>query len=386
MDRQSLTGAGVPPHQQSRHNNTNKGYQQRDSRNRNRPGSGDRRNWSSRENSAESMRDQKNWRQPVSSNNQNLDKEFENISNQISSLAMGRDREEGGGNSSMRIPGVIQLPLNRNNHRGGGGRDDHREKNNNSNHQSNRRNDPSKSTQSISLFKFLALATSPQWYQEASEAYKQIHDKRLIDNLVECDFTMHEMVTNGSLLKEWDTFETYRRCVQQLLHQFMVREIKFCMQYNVETHIWKILYYNTIDMLKGHANDQEKQDEETRAFYKQKTLDVINEGLAFFEKTIRLLEDEYKFSISDYIGENALIVTKGLKFLGLALVSTQKMFLFLGDLARYRELINETQSYGVSRQWYTKAQQIMPNNGRPYYQLGVLSVYSVSGRGGGFKR
>lgn len=192
---------------------------------------------------------------------------------------------------------------------------------------------------------------------------------------------MQELITNGTLLKEWDTYETYRQCVQNLLHQFVAREIKFCMQYNVENHIWKVLYYNMVDMLKGKANDGQLQEEE-RAVYKQKALEVIGEGLVFFERTLRMLEEQYQFSVSDYIGENALIVTKGLKFLGLALVSTQKMFLFLGDLARYREQINETQNYGISRQWYTKAQQIMPNNGRPYYQLGVLSVYSVSkGRG-----
>ena len=239
--------------------------------------------------------------------------------------------------------------------------------------------DNRKTTESISLSKF--LANSPKWYQESSEAYKQIHDRRLIDSLVECDFTMSELVANGSLIKEWETFETYRQCVRQLLHQFIIREIKFCMQHNVETHIWKMLYYNPIEMLKKKFNGQEEGvDEEDKAFYKKKALDLIAEGLVFFEKTFRVLEEEYKFSVSDYIGENALIVTKGLKFLGLALVSTQKMFLFLGDLARYRELINETQNYGISRQWYTKAQQIMPNNGRPYYQLGVLSVYSVSGK------
>lgn len=283
-------------------------------------------------------------------------------------------KEEG---SAMRIPGVIQLPLNRNRL----GRDAERrdsQRGNSENcgpEQSRRRNNASKTTESISLSKF--LATGPQWYQEQSEAYAQIHDKRLIDNLVDCDFTMHELVTNGSLMKEWDTFETYRRCVQQLLHQFMAREIKFCMHYNVENHIWRVLYYNPMEMLKRNFNDQ-ALDEEARAFYRQKALDIIDEGLTFFERTIKLLEEEYKFTVSDYIGENALIVTKGLKFLGLALVSTQKMFLFLGDLARHRELINETQNYGIARQWYTKAQQIMPNNGRPYYQLGVLSVYSVS--------
>jgi protein SMG6 len=69
---------------------------------------------------------------------------------------------------------------------------------------------------------------------------------------------------------------------------------------------------------------------------------------------------------------------KGLKYIGLALVSAQKLFLFLGDLARYSEQINETQNYTKAKQWYLKAQQVVPKNGRPYNQLALLSVYSVS--------
>lgn len=41
---------------------------------------------------------------------------------------------------------------------------------------------------------------------------------------------------------------------------------------------------------------------------------------------------------------------KGLGFVGLALISAQKIFLFLGDLARYKEQANETTNYGKSRQ------------------------------------
>ena len=61
----------------------------------------------------------------------------------------------------------------------------------------------------------------------------------------------------------------------------------------------------------------------------------------------------------------------------MALVSAQKLLLFLGDLARYKEQINETHCFGRAKSWYVKAQQIQPKNGRPYNQLAVLSIYSV---------
>jgi protein SMG6 len=53
----------------------------------------------------------------------------------------------------------------------------------------------------------------------------------------------------------------------------------------------------------------------------------------------------------------------------------------LGDLARYKEQANETASYGKARSWYLKAHQLAPKNGRPYNQLAILAVYTVSKAG-----
>jgi hypothetical protein len=89
------------------------------------------------------------------------------------------------------------------------------------------------------------------------------------------------------------------------------------------------------------------------------------------------LEQTYKFKLETFLSPNN-VSTKGLGFAGLALVSAQKIFLFLGDLARYKEQVNETSNFGKSRQCYIKAHQINPKNGRPYNQLAILAVYAVS--------
>jgi hypothetical protein len=89
------------------------------------------------------------------------------------------------------------------------------------------------------------------------------------------------------------------------------------------------------------------------------------------------LEQTYKFKLEGFLCANT-VSTKGLGFAGLALISAQKIFLFLGDLARYKEQVNETSNFGKSRQCYIKAHQINPKNGRPYNQLAILAVYAVS--------
>ncbi|XP_055709469.1 telomerase-binding protein EST1A isoform X2 [Phlebotomus papatasi] len=377
------------------------------SRNRSRNRRRNRNSWSSRDNSAEthfmrnsqeslhSIRDPTNWRREI-----NLDEEFKNISNQISTLNI--DTEKGAASSK---PGMIVLPQER-------AKAVPREIPRNSgvgpnSQQSKILFDPKNPHQPIVVTasqgrnytppdainnatdnhavldacqyagdKYYASnnANPPIWYDSTSEAYQQVHNCDLIDNLVQTDQQIQELLVNGVLFREWDTFTLNRRCLKQLLEQFLIRELKFCQQYNVEQHIWKLLYYNTIEMLrKLHAEDT---TEDGRAFYKAKCLELIDEGSGFFEKLLKTLEQKYNFHVDNFVGVNAGSMARGLKMIGLALVSAQKLLLFMGDLARYREQILETSGYGKARQWYMKAQQILPSNGRPYNQLAVLSIYS----------
>lgn len=69
--------------------------------------------------------------------------------------------------------------------------------------------------------------------------------------------------------------------------------------------------------------------------------------MKYFEKLIQALEETYNFKVENYL--NGSGIPKGLGTIGLALISTQKMMLFLGDLARYKEAANESNSYGKSK-------------------------------------
>lgn len=111
--------------------------------------------------------------------------------------------------------------------------------------------------------------------------------------------------------------------------------------------------------------------------YKLFVILIKFQGASYFENLLEVLEQSYKFKLDSFLCANT-VSTKGLGFAGLALISAQKIFLFLGDLARYKEQVNETSNFGKSRQCYIKAHQINPKNGRPYNQLAILAVYAVS--------
>lgn len=66
------------------------------------------------------------------------------------------------------------------------------------------------------------------------------------------------------------------------------------------------------------------------------------------------------------------------KFIQLALVSAQKYFLFLGDLSRYRETNKSNNNLASAKEYYLKAQRLIPSNGVPYNQLAFVVLHSVS--------
>ena len=54
------------------------------------------------------------------------------------------------------------------------------------------------------------------------------------------------------------------------------------------------------------------------------------------------------------------------------------MLICLGDLCRYREQALDSANFAKARDYYLRAQQLAPKNGKPYNQLALLAVYSVS--------
>lgn len=66
----------------------------------------------------------------------------------------------------------------------------------------------------------------------------------------------------------------------------------------------------------------------------------------------------------------------------MVIISAQKMLICLGDLCRYKEQALDSANFAKARDYYLKAQQLAPKNGKPYNQLALLAVYSVSIRSG----
>lgn len=218
-------------------------------------------------------------------------------------------------------------------------------------------------------------AAKPMWFKKSSEQYqKLVKSKRLVDELERLDDDLMRLIDNGELVLQWDFICELREKIQKIFEELLRVDMRFCQIEHVEHYFWKLLFYRIIEVLRKKMHET---DEKEKGTCKEKALEIVDTGTRYLESLLIHLETCHKFKIEDFIGDNAASYRSGLGYIGLALVSAQKIFLFLGDLARYREQINQTNNFGRAKNYYVKAQQIVPKNGRPFNQLALLAVYSV---------
>ncbi|KAG5684203.1 hypothetical protein PVAND_013442 [Polypedilum vanderplanki] len=217
-------------------------------------------------------------------------------------------------------------------------------------------------------------SAKPSWFKNSSEQYqKQIKSKSAIDELNRLDDELSRIIDSGELIEQWNQIYELREKIQKIFEVLLRNDMRFCQIEHVEHYFWKLLFYKIIEVLRNKMQDA---NEIERNIFKEKALEIVDTGTRYLESLLTHIEICHKFEIQDYIGDNAASYRSGLGYIGLALVSAQKIFLFLGDLARYREQINQTNNFGRAKNYYVKAQQIVPKNGRPFNQLALLAVYS----------
>ncbi|KAK3084840.1 hypothetical protein FSP39_019998 [Pinctada imbricata] len=160
--------------------------------------------------------------------------------------------------------------------------------------------------------------------------------------------------------------------LQNKYEQIMLLDLDVTNRHNVEQLLWKSVYYQVIEMFRKAMS--EDHDDKTKTELSK----VLDEGTAFFDKLLQKLQQTYNLELEAHLDTNSLPPENLSRSAKLALLSAQRTMINLGDIARYREQMNDTGkvNYGRARHWYTKAQQLAPKNGRPYNQLAILALYT----------
>lgn len=197
--------------------------------------------------------------------------------------------------------------------------------------------------------------------------------KDLIDKLRNAEKQLQLIFANKEIKDHRHKYISGRKQIMDIFIELLRHEMKFCRQNNIEQFIWKILYYNLIECARRLINTD---IESWNKIHRQLCLNLIEEGTQFFNHILNILSKNYNFRLVDFIGIESGRNLKGLKYISLALVSSQKCLMYLGDLARYRSLVEESTNFSEAEQWYTKAHQLIPLNGMPLNQLAILALYN----------
>ncbi|CAH0556011.1 unnamed protein product [Brassicogethes aeneus] len=207
--------------------------------------------------------------------------------------------------------------------------------------------------------------TRPSWYEENSPEFKSCHFPDVIRDIKKADVELQYIIATNMVLNSWESVEKLRQFLKDALKYLLYKDLKFCETENVEQHLWKILYYSIIEVArKAIAEDPSQKDE-----YKVFILFLIDEGNKFFEELLEDLQENNKFQLSSFLGSNNCEQKKGLGYVGLALNSAQKIFIFLGDLGRYREQRRRLDAV------YYFMRSLMSSNPAPSARQSMVSLF-----------
>ncbi len=145
----------------------------------------------------------------------------------------------------------------------------------------------------------------------------------------------------------------------------------FCATSDVEFYVWKICFYNIVATLKTWLEEAATVPAAERQIVEENVVELLDQGIIFYSEMLDTLDSTYKIGLERYY--DVLEPRSGDKMIRCALVSAQKCLLCLGDLARYKEMVQGTSNYGKARQYYQKASHIDTRNAKPFNQLAILA-------------
>lgn len=139
-------------------------------------------------------------------------------------------------------------------------------------------------------------------------------------------------------------FERQRFKIQLRYERIILTDLRLCAEKNIEQMLWKIVFYQFIEVFRKHL--EKFPDSETEKLSLQK---LVDEATLFFENLLVKLQDTYYFNIETLLDNGYDQQAHNYEIIKLATISAQKIYLYLGDLARYKEQFFKASNFAKSR-------------------------------------
>ncbi|OQR67471.1 telomerase-binding protein EST1A-like [Tropilaelaps mercedesae] len=177
-----------------------------------------------------------------------------------------------------------------------------------------------------------------------------------------------------------------RAKIQLRYEHVILYDPRYSTERNVEQMLWKSVYHQVIEALRREADPGGPR---SSTDIRGELCAIVEEGLTFYESLLERMQELHGFRLDQSVysspvdgnatdsgGPRSGKHGPSSGTLKILLISAQKMLISLGDLCRYREQALESANFARARDFYLRAQQLAPKNGKPYNQLALLAVYS----------
>ncbi|KAJ1345785.1 hypothetical protein KIN20_000397 [Parelaphostrongylus tenuis] len=168
----------------------------------------------------------------------------------------------------------------------------------------------------------------------------------------------------------------------EIYYKLLPRDISFTFTMNLEQHLWKQAFYKPIEVFKSVVNSPK---DNTRAF-RAVLLSLLNNGITFYARLLDLYEKElqvdleklilFSFDRDDAFWDVCYETNTDLSRRKVASKSYSRHLISLGDLKRYKTLIEGSEDYSDARAMYMRSAQLWPSSGHCYNQLAVIAYFS----------
>jgi tetratricopeptide (TPR) repeat protein len=180
-----------------------------------------------------------------------------------------------------------------------------------------------------------------------------------------------------------------RRNIRELYKKILYKDQMFSVANDIVQNLWKTVFYKQIEelrkLLKVCAIDPKAANNAKQA---KANVEKYRRVQKLFRSFLRDASSFYEGLLDGHL-KISQIVRDGSEFrddlqngvedrsrLYLALLTCHRCLIFLGDLERYHQHVNDTRNYSKAERYYRQALELLPENGNPHNQLAVVSTYT----------
>lgn len=187
-----------------------------------------------------------------------------------------------------------------------------------------------------------------------------------------------------------------RQNIKEVVVKIVLQDLNYAITQDVEQSLWKMAFYRVIEdsrkKLKKLSDnltmvDNPQKLSATKEEHSQLTrlyLSFLDESTGFYHSLIDMMASRFQLDQSPgrFLNIYRPLSMKSephvsLEMKDMALSVCHKCLIFLGDLARYKQLASaeESKDWDVPSSYYSEAVDLIPSNGNPFNQLAVIATY-----------